>query len=66
MNPVFEYSEFVGTSTKSIEEAIRFALDAAAASKKINWFEVGPIRGRIMEKTGEPEYQVTIKVGSKI
>lgn len=55
--------EVVGTSTKSIEDAIQGALtDAYKKVKHIRWFEVIETRGHV--KDGKIQYfQVTIKLG---
>lgn len=62
-NNVYSISEIVGSSDKSIEDAIQNAI--STASKKIRnleWFEVTETRGHIVDgKVGH--YQVTLKVG---
>ena len=56
----------VGTSSESIEDAIRGALrDASKSVRKMGWFEVLEQRGAI--KDGKvTEFQVTIQVGFKV
>jgi len=56
----------VGTSTESLEDAIRSALkDASKSVRKMGWFEVTEQRGAI--KDGKvTEFQVTIQVGFKV
>ena len=66
MNTVYEYTEYVGTSTKSIEDAVQSAVDAVSAVKKIGWFEIVSTRGRIVDASKELEYQVTIRFGTKL
>lgn len=62
-NNVYSLSEIVGSSDKSIEDAIQNAI--ATASKKLRnleWFEVTETRGHIVDgKVGH--YQVTLKIG---
>ena len=60
---VYKIIELVGSSPKSVEEAIRNAIDTAGASvRNMRWFEVTETRGHIEEgKIGH--FQVTIKVG---
>ncbi|MBL0174286.1 MAG: dodecin domain-containing protein [Ignavibacteria bacterium] len=65
MATVFEYHECVGISILSMEDAIRQAVDAVAATRKIAWFEVLSTRGRVTE-SNELEYQVTVRFGCKL
>lgn len=62
-NNVYAVSEIVGSSDKTIEDAIQNAI--ATASKKLRnleWFEVTETRGHIVDgKVGH--YQVALKVG---
>ncbi|RVU38750.1 dodecin domain-containing protein [Hwanghaeella grinnelliae] len=62
-NNVYSISEIVGSSDKTIEDAIENAI--ATASKKlrnVEWFEVIETRGHIVDgKVGH--YQVTLKLG---
>jgi dodecin len=62
MANAYKYIEVVGTSTNTIEEAIKTALDSVSMNNKISWFEVIATRGRLVED-GTPEYQVTVKCG---
>jgi dodecin len=55
--------ELVGSSTTSIDDAIRNAIDKASETiRSLRWFEVGEIRGHI-EDGGVAHFQVTVKVG---
>jgi len=56
----------VGTSEESVEEAISSAVsDASSSIRNLGWFEVGEIRGRILD--GEvAEYQVKVQVGFRV
>jgi len=61
---VYKMIELVGTSPKSIEEAVNNALASKAAAQPAaqRWFEVLETRGAI--KDGQvTQWQVTIKVG---
>ncbi len=63
---VYSVSEIVGSSTDSIDDAIKGAV--ARASKtlhNLDWFEVSGIRGRI-EDNARCHYQVTLKVGFRL
>ncbi len=66
MTAAFEYLEVVGISTSSIEAAVKAAADQAAVTRKIAWFEIKSVRGRMIDGSGEVEYQVTVKFGCKI
>jgi dodecin len=57
--------EIVGTSDKSVSEAVENALSRASKTlKNLDWFEVTEIRGAILK--GKPQYQVTMKVGFRL
>ena len=59
-------SEIVGTSTESIEDAVRGAVDRASRTvRNLDWFEVTGVRGHI-EDGHVAHYQVTIKLGFRI
>jgi flavin-binding protein dodecin len=63
---VYSVSEIVGSSTESIDDAIKGAV--ARASKtlhNLDWFEVTGMRGRI-EGNGQCHFQVTLKVGFRL
>jgi dodecin len=62
---IYSISEIVGSSTESIDDAIRSAV--ARASKtlhNLDWFEVTDTRGRIED--GRCRFQVTLKVGFRL
>ena len=62
-DPVYKIVEIVGTSEKSISDAIDNAIKKAAQSiRHLGWFEVGEMRGSI-ENSKVGRYQVTIKAG---
>ncbi len=60
---VYKVIELVGTSPKSIDDAIQTAITRASATlKHLRWFEVVQTRGHLDNgKIGH--YQVTLKVG---
>lgn len=56
-------TEVVGSSGKSISDAIQGAITTASKSlRNLSWFEVVEIRGSITDKKVS-EYQVTLKLG---
>lgn len=59
-------SEIVGTSSVSIDDAVRGAVERAAKTvRNLDWFEVTGVRGHI-EDGRVAHYQVTIKLGFRI
>ena len=58
--------EVVGTSSKSVADAIKSAVSGASKSvRNVSWFEVAEIRGAV--KSGEvSEFQVTVRIGFKV
>jgi len=66
MEKVYKKIELVGVSNKSYEDAIKNAVEKAAATiHGLSWFEVTEQHGRIIEGK-VTEYQAIIKVGFKI
>lgn len=63
---VYKKIELVGTSTKSVEDAIQQAVSAACKTlEHVNWFEVQEVRGDI--KNGQIDYyQAVVKVGFRL
>jgi hypothetical protein len=62
-NHVYKIIEIVGSSTESIDEAIRNAVARAGKSlNNLRWFEVVETRGHI-ENGAVKHWQVTVKVG---
>ena len=61
----FEVVERVGVSTESLANAIKSVVLEANNQKKVAWFEVVEQRGRVTEQ-GEVEFQVKVKIGSKL
>jgi flavin-binding protein dodecin len=63
---VYSVSEIVGSSTESIDEAIKAAVGRASRTlHNLDWFEVSQIRGRI-EEDQRCHFQVTLKVGFRL
>jgi len=65
-NHTYKKIELVGSSTKSITDAIESAIARAAkTTRNLDWFEVGQVRGHI--KDGKvAHYQVAMMVGFRI
>lgn len=63
MSNVYAISEIVGTSDKSIEDAIDQAIAVAGQTiRNLDWFEVSNLRGHL--KDGRvAHYQVSLKLG---
>ena len=60
---VYKVLELVGSSEKSIEDAIQNAIIRASKTlREMKWFEVLQTRGHI-ENGSARHYQVTLKVG---
>jgi flavin-binding protein dodecin len=63
---IYSVSEIVGSSTESIDDAIRGAVGRASSTlHNLDWFEVTGLRGRI-EDDGRCQFQVTMKVGFRL
>ena len=63
---VYSISEIVGTSTSSIDDAVRGAVERASKTlHNLDWFEVTGIRGHI-EDNELRHFQVTLKVGFRL
>jgi hypothetical protein len=66
MSNVYSVSEIVGTSTESLDDAIKGAIGRASKTlHNLDWFEVSEIRGRI-EDGVQCHYQVRLKVGFRL
>jgi flavin-binding protein dodecin len=63
---VYRLSEIVGSSTTSIDDAIRTAVRKASQTvRNIEWFQTSEIRGQVVD--GDiAYYQVTLKVGFRV
>jgi dodecin len=66
-NSVYSISEIVGTSPKSIEDAIGSGLARARKTlRNLNWFEVVSTRGQLDDDGTIGQYQVTLKLGFRM
>jgi flavin-binding protein dodecin len=60
---VYKYTELVGSSSKSLEDAVNNAVNRAAKTvRNMRWVEVGNIRGHI-EDGALAHWQVAVKIG---
>ena len=60
----FAITHLVGTSTESIDQAIRNGIKTAGQTiRNMDWFEVEEIRGSLNHSDTVQEFQVTIKLG---
>ncbi len=66
MPGVYKVTEIVGTSPASFAEAVKAGIaEAAKTVRRMDWFEVVEMRGRIAD--GQvAEFQVTLKIGFKV
>jgi flavin-binding protein dodecin len=65
-NQVFKVVELVGTSERSVEDAIQTAVGRAARTLKgLSWFEVKETRGSIADGR-IAHYQVVLRVGFQL
>ena len=66
MDHTYRVTEIVGSSSESIDQAIRNGLARAGATlRHLDWFEVTEIRGHFTD--GEVgHFQVTMKVGFRL
>ena len=63
---IYSISEIVGSSTESLDDAIKGAVTRASKTlHNLDWFEVTDIRGRI-EDGHRCRFQVTLKVGFRL
>lgn len=60
---IYKVIELVGSSEKSVEDAIQAAVERASKTvKHVRWFEVVQTRGHV-EDGRVKHYQVTLKLG---
>ncbi len=65
--PVYRVIELVGSSPKSLEEAIQNAVSRAGETlRNLDWFQVVETRGSIDANNKVADYQVVMKVGFTI
>lgn len=65
-DPVYRITEVVGTSSESVELAIRNGLSRVASTVRgVEWFEATQIRGNVVD--GQlAAFQVSLKVGFRL
>ena len=62
----YRVTEVVGTSTESIDDAVRGAIGRAGQTiRGLDWFEITEIRGHI-EDGAVAHFQVGLKVGFRL
>jgi dodecin len=63
---VYKTVEVTGSSTESVDDAIRKAVDKASSTlRNLEWFEVTGVRGHVAEgRVGH--FQVTTKIGFRL
>ncbi len=62
-NQTYVKTEVVGSSSKSVSDAIKSAIATASRSlRNLEWFEVVDVRGSIRDNKVST-YQVTLKLG---
>ncbi|MCU7727732.1 dodecin family protein [Actinoplanes sp. KI2] len=65
-NHVYRLTEVVGSSSTSVDDAIRTAVRKAAQTvRNIEWFEAQEVRGQVVD--GNVAYfQVRVKIGFRV
>jgi dodecin len=63
---IYKVVEVVGSSTESIQQAVRNAVSKASETiRNVEWVEVGQVRGHVVD--GELEhFQVVTKIGFRL
>lgn len=62
----YRVTEIVGSSSESVEAAIRNGVDRAARTLRgLDWFEVTQVRGRIADGRVS-QFQVGLKIGFRL
>ena len=65
-DPVYQKTQWVGTSTQSFSEAVAAAIAKAAETvPNLAWFEVVEHRGNIAQGKIQ-QFQATVQVGSRV
>jgi flavin-binding protein dodecin len=65
-NRTYRVTEIVGTSTESVDAAIRNGIGRAAQTlRNLDWFEVTEIRGHVVDGAVD-HLQVGMKVGFRL
>ncbi len=67
MDRVYPVTEVYGSSTESVDDAIRNAVSAASESiRNLEWFEVTEIRGHVGDGGAVAHFQVGVKLGFRL
>lgn len=67
MDRVYPVTEVYGSSSDSIDDAIRNAVATASESiRNLEWFEVTEIRGHVGEGGTVAHFQVGVKLGFRL
>jgi flavin-binding protein dodecin len=67
LDHVYPVTEIYGSSTESIDDAIRQAVSAASQTvRNLQWFEVTEIRGHVNSDGSIGHFQVGVKLGFKL
>ena len=67
MDHVYPVTEVYGSSTESIDQAVRNAIGAANKSiRNLEWFEVTEIRGHVNDDGSVGHFQVGVKLGFRL
>jgi dodecin len=67
MDHVYPITEVYGSSSESVDDAIRNAVAAASESvRNIEWFEVTEIRGHVSRDGEIGHFQVGVKLGFRL
>ncbi len=62
----YRVTEIVGTSTESVQQAVRNGVGRAAQTiRHLDWFEVTQIRGHVVDGDVE-HFQVSMKIGFRL
>ncbi|WP_406387480.1 dodecin [Streptomyces sp. NBC_00887] len=65
-NHTYRVTEIVGTSTESVDQAVRNGIQRAAQTLRgLDWFEVTQVRGHIVDGA-IGHFQVGMKVGFRL
>jgi len=63
----YAITHIVGTSTESLDRAIRNGIDKAGETlRNLDWFEVTDIRGYLGHSADIKHFQVTMKIGFRL
>ena len=67
MAHVYPITEVYGSSTESVDDAIRSAVSAAGQSvRNLEWFQVTEIRGHVNDDGSIGHFQVGVKLGFRL